>query len=84
MPPRTERRLIEPTPTRVLYLNERLRNFRKLRGWTQEIAAGWWGCSTREWQRWEAGWDVAPPRALMKRIVEWARRACPENVKYVS
>lgn len=80
-----ERRLIAPEERgHVLNLNERVRNFRLLRGWTQEIAAGWWGVSPRTWQRWEAGWDAPPPRALMKRIVVWARRSCPNFIRYVS
>lgn len=92
MPPRHERRLIEPHFDEYAVGRDRfwldpfesVHNFRVLRGWTQEIAAAWWGVSTRTWQRWESRWyDGGVPLALLKRIEEWARRACPENVKYV-
>ncbi len=59
-----------------------VRNFRILRGWTQEIAAEWWGTSARNWRRWES--KPYPPLALLKRIREWAQRSCPENLHYLS
>lgn len=41
--------------------------FRKAKGWTQEQAADWYGCTVRSWQRWEAG-DRRVPGPLLKRI----------------
>lgn len=91
-PRASERRLIEPhfdetivgRDRHVLYLHERVRNFRHLHHFSQADAAEWYGVSVREWQRYESGWDTPPPRPLLKRIVAYVRRACPEYIRYVS
>ena len=46
-------------------------NFRILRGWSQEIAADWYGVSERTWRRWE---DVGAPAHALKRIAVWSRK----------
>lgn len=66
---RHERRLIALTPE-----NRRAaipHNFRIVRTWTQEVAALWYGVSTRTWRRYEQ--RGAPPHVL-HRIKSWATR----------
>lgn len=36
-------------------------------GWSQETAAKWYGCSIRQWQRYEAG-ETPVPLPLVRRI----------------
>lgn len=48
-------------------------NFRNGRGWSQAEAADWWGCSERQWRRYETG-ESRVPSPLLKRI---ARRRPP-------
>jgi hypothetical protein len=79
--PRHERRLIEPECP--LFGNEIVHNYRLLRGWTQAVAAQHHGVSERTWRRYESPTAV-PPAYLRDQIVRWVRRACPENIHYVS
>jgi hypothetical protein len=53
------------------------RNYRILRGWTQEIAAEETGVSVRTWRRYET---TGAPNWLRKQIAQWAKRACPEHL----
>lgn len=39
-------------------------------GWTQRRAAAWYGCSEREWQRYEAG-EINIPLPLVKRMIAY-------------
>ncbi len=48
----------------------RVQLYRMGRKWTQAQAAKWWGCSEREWRRWEKG-DATPPPALLMRIAKF-------------
>jgi DNA-binding transcriptional regulator YiaG len=80
--PRHERRLIEPY-NRSLTPSEVAHNFRVLHHFTQQDAAEWWGCNVRTWRRWEEA-GKSPPRAVLKRVREWARRSCPWHLRYLS
>lgn len=48
-------------------------NFRVRRGWTQEEAAGWYGCDVRSWQRYESG-ERRVPAPLLRRIDQYNQR----------
>jgi DNA-binding XRE family transcriptional regulator len=69
----------------VQYFGKRqiVRNFRILRGWTQARAAEWYGVTERSWRRYEAEFGY-PPTPLLKRIEQWARRSCPEELHHLS
>lgn len=43
------------------------KNNQRREGWTQAKAADWFGCSTRQWQRYEAE-DTDIPLTLVRRI----------------
>jgi transcriptional regulator with XRE-family HTH domain len=76
--PRTDRRVQPPIGHYQI-----VRNFRLLRGWTQALAAEWYGVSERTWRRYEAE-RAAVPKPLLKRIEQWARRSCPEHLHLLS
>jgi DNA-binding XRE family transcriptional regulator len=79
MPPLLhERRLLPPHND-----NDRVRNYRIMRAFSQANAAEHHGVSERTWQRWERPGTHVPPWVL-KQIVTWARRACPTFLPYVS
>ncbi len=40
-------------------------------GWTQDQAAAWYGCSKRQWQRWESG-EAAVPLPAVKAILRYS------------
>jgi hypothetical protein len=46
---------------------KQLSGWRTKRGWTQEQAAAWWGCTKRTWQRYESG-DLPIPDPMDTRI----------------
>lgn len=55
----------------------RARNGQSIRGWSQIQAAKWYGCSVRQWQRFESG-ECEVPLPLVRRIQ--AHRATFEDV----
>lgn len=56
-------------------------NFRKLRGWTQQEAADWYGVSVRSWRRWER---YHPPRHLLNRIEQYAKRTGGDAIRWLT
>jgi predicted transcriptional regulator len=46
---------------------ELVKTFREKKGQSQAQAASWWGCSERQWRRYETG-ESPVPRPLLKRI----------------
>ncbi len=54
---------------------ERLAAWRRARGWTQEAAAKWYGCSLRNWARWEGGGPI--PLPVERRIAALANQPDP-------
>lgn len=40
-------------------------------GWTQQQAADWYGCSKRQWQRWETG-EADVPLPAVKAILRYS------------
>lgn len=46
-----------------------VRAFREARGWTQERAAKWYGCTPRSWQRYESG-ERRVPGPLLKKMAD--------------
>lgn len=39
-------------------------------GWTQADAAAWYGCSERQWRRWENG-ETPIPVHVIRRLAQW-------------
>ena len=56
---------------------ELVKRFRERRGWTQAQAAAWYGCSEREWRRWER-LEVAVSSPALKRMAA-SRVAIPHG-----
>jgi transcriptional regulator with XRE-family HTH domain len=67
--PRHERRIVQLDESNHRRMIPH--NYRVVRGWTQEQAAAWYGCSVRSWRRYEHG---GAPRPLLTRIAQWAAR----------
>jgi len=40
-------------------------------GWTQAMAAQWYGCSTRQWRRWETA-ETDVPLPVVKAILRYS------------
>ena len=51
--------------TRAIVRQQLVKLFRTNRGWTQERAAEWYGCSTRSWRRYEHGERPVPTPLVM-------------------
>lgn len=74
--PDDDRSAVSMTPARLRAWRRsrpgqhRARNGELRSGWTQKRAAGWYGCSPRQWRRYEAG-DANIPRPLVLRVRQY-------------